>query len=208
MPPSQTGRPRTCQVSRGRALPWGPGSGLQVWIRSQGGAGSPSEQVQGDEAGKKTARLNIAAELPGTRYSKCPIINARSTWCLLRKLSPPCTAHGGEGGAGHFPAADGSETSPARVDWGLVGRAVGSLVSVCMDRRRRACLQPLGWPGRGWPRSGWLRVFHGPCHGCREARRGPLCRWGRPQVSRPPRSPPCVHRPPNSPLAGPDHSAW
>ena len=70
--------------------------------------------------------------------------NARSTWCLLRKLSPPCTACGGEGGAGHFPAADGSETSPARVAWGLVGSAVGSLVSVCVDRCRRTYLQPRG----------------------------------------------------------------
>lgn len=121
--PLPAGELRARQVCRVRAPPWGPVSGLHVRVQSQGGAWVSFPAGSGRGGWQKTTGLNIAVELPGTHFSKCPIINAQQHAASAKKAEP--TLHvqgGGVGGAeGRCPAAESSETPPPRGGLGACG---------------------------------------------------------------------------------------
>lgn len=93
------------------ALAFGCGQGVRVRPGSP-----PSSSLW-----HKTTGLNIAAELPGTYYSKCPIINAPQRTESAENAQPTCLSHR-RGAGGSLPGHQGLRGKPRPgAAWGHVG---------------------------------------------------------------------------------------
>lgn len=118
-----------------------------AWVRGREGAGSSLKPARGRLADVQTTGLNIAVGLPGTRYSRCPVIDAPRGTASAEKAEPTARP-----GVAAQPPGHGDQPHPERP--GRVWCARAGPRGCAEQAHTGTCVSGRGdgppWPGCGW----------------------------------------------------------